>query len=367
MRKMVSIVLSLMVASAVGYGLYRSYIDKNGQSSSFFQTKTQTVSLLTSSTKISFLQDARVVSILEKNGLTVNATRMEQNKTGTLETDLSKIKEFDAVWPTGVKAANDVAQAYGGAERYTIYSTPLVIASWKALLPTLSKSQLVKPVANTNYAMLSLEPTIALMLSNKRWDQLPDNNVFSVKKSILIATPDPRKSNTASLYLALLAAVKNNYEMPQSVEMAQKITTELAPLITRQGFLEDSPIGPFEDYLGQGMGKAPLVLIQESQFLEAARQNKLNDNHVLLYPEPGLMTKHIMVAKSASGKRLGELLSTNEELQKIAAEYGFRINNPKLFQQVVKTPVPDLLNQLDAPSTTILNAMNQIMLQAIQQ
>ena len=44
----------------------------------------------------------------------------------------------------------------------------------------------------------------------------------------------------------------------------------MSPLFLRQGYVENSSEGPFDDYLVQGMGKAPMVMIYEAQYLARA-------------------------------------------------------------------------------------------------
>jgi hypothetical protein len=51
----------------------------------------------------------------------------------------------------------------------------------------------------------------------------------------------------------------------------------MSSLFLRQGFQESSSAGPFEDDTTMGMGKAPLVMIYESQFLEYQSQRDTNN------------------------------------------------------------------------------------------
>ncbi|WP_223879001.1 hypothetical protein [Chitinimonas arctica] len=75
------------------------------------------------------------------------------------------------------------------------------------------------------------------------------------------------------------------------------------------------------------------------------------------------------MARSAAGKRLGEQLSTNPVLQTIAAEYGFRSNDAKLFEQAMaqlKLPAPELLELGDIPATHLLDAMQKTITDQLQ-
>ena len=109
-----------------------------------------------------------------------------------------------------------------------------------------------------------------------------------------------------------------------------------------------------------------MVMIYESQFLhEAAKvDSAINDDMVLLYPEPTLFTKHVLVPFNDKGTRLGEALKNDETLQKIATEYGLRTDNIKLFKNFIKTSklsVPSsLVNVIDAPTFEVLENMIQM-------
>jgi hypothetical protein len=110
------------------------------------------------------------------------------------------------------------------------------------------------------------------------------------------------------------------------------------------------------------MGKAPLVMIYESQFLEyQSKRAQPNQDMVLMYPQPTIYTKHTLVPFTEAGRRFGELLSTDPELQKLAAEYGYRTSAPELFSNFLKekklsAPTP-LVDVIDPPSYEIIERM----------
>ncbi|MBI1892032.1 MAG: hypothetical protein HYS18_15405 [Burkholderiales bacterium] len=369
MKKYIGLFLSVLVIVAVAAGLYKSAQQKKAQdtaqTSGALKTGTEprTVKLLVGSAKFGFLKDPALTGILEKEGL-----RLDLIKSGAFEQDKNKVGEIDAVWPAGANTAADWAGLIKGSATYPVFSTPLALASWKALIPVFEKNGLGKMIGAA-HGDFYLEKALPLMLKSTRWNQLKENEVFNVNKGFLVNTPDLRKSATGSLYIAALTYIKNGNEVVQSLDKANGMAEELSPLITRQGFQEGTLAGPFEDYIGQGMGKAPLVLIYESQFIEAKRANKLHDAHVLLYPQPGLVLKHIFVGKTPAGKKLGELLSTDAGIQKIAAQYGFRTNDPAVFATETKQiglDAPELLNLAETPSTTILDAINQTIVKKLE-
>jgi hypothetical protein len=127
--------------------------------------------------------------------------------------------------------------------------------------------------------------------------------------------------------------------------------------------VEHSSAVPFKDYMVMGPGKAPMVMIYEAQYLyEAANpQGGISDDMVLLYPEPTIFTKHILVPLSEGGEQLGEALTTDPDLQALAIEHGLRNEDVASFKQFVKNhnlAVPDrLVNVIEPPSYEILERM----------
>lgn len=360
MNKLVRIGLVAVLALAFIAGLWKSFTQPE-TSADVAQAatpagKVNKVRLLTGSAKFNFLKDPELTALLAEQGI-----ELELTKSGAFAQDVDKAQEFDAVWPAGAAAATDFSQAWKAPATYPVFSTPLAIASWKALMPVLQSNGLAKKTGDT-HGEFNLEKALPLMLGAKRWNQLSNNDVFAVNRGFLVNTPDVRKSTTGGLYISTLAYLLNGSEAPSDVAVARTLAEKLSSLITRQGFQEGTLAGPFEDYLGQGMGKAPLVLIYESQFVEAKREGQLKDSHFLLYPQPGLVLKHIVVARTDAGKKLGDVLANNPQAQSIAAKYGFRTNNANVFAKAMaehKLDAPELLNIADAPSTAVFDAINK--------
>ncbi len=359
MNKSVRIGLVALLALAFIAGIWKSFSaspTSPASPSAVPATSLQTVKLLTGSAKFGFLKDTELTALLAKEGLQVELT-----KSGAFADDVGRSADFDAVWPAGAAAAADFSRAWKAPSSQLVFSTPLAIASWKKLMPVLSANGLASQTTE-QHGEFRLDKALPLMLAGKRWNQLKDNSVFSVNRGFLVNTPDVRKSTTGGLYISTLAYLLNGEEPPADVGRASELALRLAPLITRQGFQEGTLAGPFEDYLGQGMGKAPLVLIYESQFVEAKRNGTVRDAHLLLYPQPGLVLKHLLVARTEAGQRLGQVLATNPDAQRIAARYGFRTNDPAVFAQAMaelQLDAPELLNVADAPSTVVFDAINK--------
>lgn len=300
------------------------------------------------------------MAVFKKHGLEVRA-----HKAGSREIATRRdLRQFDFAFPAGLPAAEKIRREQGLDKSFQVFFTPMAIASWRSIARILEANGVVQQRAGAYYTV-DLAKLLSLCEQKKRWNELPHNEGYAVNKSILVTTTDPRSSNSAAMFLALASFLFNGNEIPTTEAQVDPLVPRLAALFSRQGFQESSTATPFNDYLVMGPGKAPLVLIYEAQYLhEAARPDSgLSDEMVLLYPEPTLFTKHVLVPFSGAGERLGELLTQDPELQKLAVAHGFRTSDGKTFRAFVaehRLAVPEtLVNVIEPPSYEILERLTQ--------
>lgn len=364
-KKLLGPALLGLLLIGVGTGVYLSATDHQATAIQVKQAGTApvmaTVRGLSGSEKIPFLTDPRVAAILQANGI-----QLEVRKAGSREIASSPdLKSLDFAFPAGAPGANKVKSATNAKQEFTPFYTPMVIASWKPIADLLEENGIVKK-QNGAWYVVDMPKLLVWMKEGKRWKDIPGNSVYPVNKSVLVATTDVRKSNSAAMFLALASYMANAEEVVSSDEAVQKVLPVVAPLFLRQGYQESSTAGPFEDYLSMGMGKAPLVMVYEAQFIEYLAKTPVaqrNPDMVLMYPSPTVFTKHTLVPLTNNGTRLGELLTTHPELQKLAAEYGLRINDGALFkkmQEARNIQVPTtLIDVIDPPSYEWMEKMIQ--------
>jgi hypothetical protein len=317
-----------------------------------------TVRGLIGSEKEPFFQDPKVIAELRKNGIVVSYDKAGSRTIATTP-DLSK---YDFVFPSGVPAATRLRQDHPSAKAYDEFFTPMAVATWKPIAAILVANGLAKDQGG--YYTLDMDAYLKAVAADKRWSDLVQNAAYNVNKSILITSTDVRQSNSAAMYLALSSYVSNGNNIVQSDAEIQKIMPEMSALFLKQGFTEYSSEVPFEDYLSMGMGKAPMVMIYEAQYIaQAAQPGGVGADMVLMYPEPTIYSKHILIALTPGGDKLGNLLATDPALQRLAVENGFRNTNVDLFKQVKKDrnlSLPDtLVNVIDPPSYEVLEKMIQ--------
>jgi hypothetical protein len=151
------------------------------------------------------------------------------------------------------------------------------------------------------------------------------------------------------MYLSLTSYVANRDNVVENPEQADEVVPEVAPIFLRQGFTAASSEEPFEDYLAIGIGKTPMVMIYEAQFLsrEFLGDGSITPDMVLMYPEPDILSKHTFVPVTSEGDEIGNLLLRDPVLERLAIEYGFRTNRPAPFLEKVRE------SGVEIPSTIV--------------
>jgi hypothetical protein len=294
------------------------------------------------SEKESFFADPKVIELLASKGL-----RVKVEKVGSREIASRDFSGYDFAFPAGTPAAITLQNLVKAKQVYPTFFTPMAIASWNILVPVLEKEGIVRKM-DGSYFIIDMKRLLGMSEKGVRWRDLKDNTAFATGKSILINSTDVRKSNSAAMYLALASYVANDNNVVDGNDQVSKVLPFVTSLFLRQGLQESSSAGPFEDYTTMGVGKAPLVMIYESQFLEyQSKRAQPNPDMVLFYPQPTLYTKHVLVPFTENGRRLGEALATDPELQRMAAQYGYRTSSPEYFAEFLKA------KKLQAPTTLV--------------
>jgi hypothetical protein len=351
MRRIVGPLLLVALLVGVGWALWRSVGESLGS------RRVVEVRGLVGSEKMGYLTDPRVLAELRKHGLDLHVEKAGSREM-TLRTDLA---HYDFAFPAGAPAATKLMQQTGVKKSYNPFFTPMAVASWKPIVQVLAVDGIVRPGADSTMS-LDMHKLLAVMHSEQRWRDLPHNTAYAIGKSVLISTTDVRTSNSAAMYLALTSYLANGDNVVQSDDQVGRVLPTVTPLFFEQGYQESSTAGPFEDYLTMGMGKAPLVLVYEAQFIEYLVQHGPgNPDMVLLYPEPTVFTKHTLVPLSPRGDSLGVLLETDVALQQLAADYGLRTADPTYGSALWARKglhVPNnLIDVIDPPSYEILERM----------
>jgi hypothetical protein len=317
-----------------------------------------------------FFKDERVTKVLGGAKLPVQVARVGSRD---MAAKIATADQPDFFIASGVVAANMIADAARKAGKTATqtspFHTPLVVASWEPVAKILAANGMAKALAPKVYS-LDMEKLTQAMLAKQRWRDLKASGDYAVSRSVLVSTTDIRRSNSAAMYLALTSAALNG-DVVADRTAAQKYATQLAELFKRQGFQENYVNGAFDDYLSIGMGKTPLTFIYEAQMVAQALKGGVRPEMVLMYPQPTIVNKWVLVALNERGKQLAELLSINKTLQAVALEQGFRTGDTAAFAEAAQKAglaVDVKLNQvIDPPGFDLMFEMIDIVSREMNQ
>jgi hypothetical protein len=299
------------------------------------------------SEKKAFFEDPRVVRALAGKGVRVEVEPAGSRQIAT-SVDLGR---YDFAFPSSAPAGEYIQRQRHVSTKYTPFSSPMAIATFQPIVELLTKAGVVKkgPVLTFDVGAY-----LELATTDVKWDQLPGNTAYPVGKNIAISTTDPRTSNSAAMYLAIAGYVANDGAIVHGAAAEKKVLPLVTRLFTSQGYTDNTSEGPFHEYLTVGMGPTPMTWIYEAQFIDAATRGQIKPGMALMYPSPTVLSQHTLVPLNGSGDRVGRLLSTDPELQSLAAEHGFRSTDATRFAKVAAdhhVPVAaDLIDVVDIPS-----------------
>jgi hypothetical protein len=353
MRRGLSLALAAVLALGVVAAIVISVTGRNKSGANGPATK---VTGVIGSEKQPFFIDPDVQKAFRAQGLDVRV-----DTAGSRQIASQDLSKYDFAFPAGEPAAVKIKKDHRTNTSYQPFFTPMVVASFKPIAELLVANGVAKNQGT--YYTIDLAAYEALVAQNKRWSDLPNNTVYPTTKSILITSTDVRTSNSAAMYLAIASYVANKNNIVQDTTQADAVLPVVEPLFLRQGYTQSSSEGPFNDYLSIGIGKTPMVMIYESQFVAraAAHDGSISKDMVLMYPSPGLLSKHTLVPLNQKGDQVGRLLQSDSQLQTLEIKYGFRTSNAGQFKQFASghgVALPDSLNNvIDPPTYEVLEYM----------
>lgn len=368
MNRKVALILFFLVSLAIigallaTSALFGKKQDAEQKAKAEQATAIATVTGLIGSEKKDFFNDPQVKQILEtKYQIRTEIQEAGSRSIATQGGQKGKADKYDFVFPSGSPAADKIKKDFKTQNSYRVFFTPMAVASWKPVVDVLEKNAIVRKTDN-HYSIIDMGKLQELMTQQARWQDLPNNDSFKVGRKVLIKSTNIASSNSAAMYLSLASYLANGKSVVENDSQIAQVLPQVTPLFSGQGYMAGSSATPFEDYLNKGQGDSPLVMIYEAQFLAQAQQGGVRPDMVLLYPEPTIYTDHTLIAMNDKGKKLGEALTDDPDLQKLAIKYGFRNKAGDQFNQMLKdknlTFVPNVLNEvIDPPSYEVLEKM----------
>lgn len=312
---------------------------------------------LIGSEKKPYFDDPRVQEALRKHGLTVSV-----DTAGSRDIASRDLSGYAFVFPSSAPAGERIKRLQPkNTGVYAPFYSPMAIATFTPIVELLEKQGIVTNAGGAK--TFDIAAYLTAVDEGLTWKQIKGNTTYPASKSVLLTTTDVRKSNSSGMFLALASYAANGGKVVASREQAGAVSPLMAKVFLGQGFSESSSEAPFENYLAMGMGGTPMVVVYESQFLgrQIAKDGSITDDRVLLYPTPGMLSKHTLIALDGPGRTLGEALTSDPELARLAAEHGFRTQSPQVFSQVLAdagvAEPPQLVDVVDPPSYENLELM----------
>ena len=350
-------VLGIGLAVVLAIGVVAAILISFSQSHKTTAGKMVVVHGVIGSEKQPFFQDPGVVNEFHARGYDLQVDTAGSRQIAT-SVDLSR---YDFAFPAGQPAALKIQQDHHAKTTYVPFFTPMAIATFTAITDLLASAGVA--TQSGGVYTLDMAKFIALVKNKTRWTDIKGNSTYLSGNQVLITSTNPATSNSAAMYIAIASYVANGNTVVENTSQAQTVSQAIAPLFLRQGFTESSSEAPFDDYLSIGIGKDPLVMIYESQFLarQAAKDGSITKDRVMMYPSPTVYSKHTLVPLTNNGDAIGRLLSTDATLQSLAVKYGFRTSDPGAFTKYLTdrgvTPPPQLVNVIEPPAYDNLEAM----------
>jgi hypothetical protein len=365
MKKVLGPVLLVVLIVGVVGAVFFSARDQ------FDEMSVVTIRGLIGSEKEAFFKDPRVIEALRSANLEVQVEKAGSRQIA----DKLQQGDYDFASPSGVPAAEKIRREQPDSTSYEIFFTPMALASWSQIGEILEANGVAENQGD--FYTFDMARFLDLVQNDTRWEDLNNNDAYNVSKLVLISSTDVRTSNSAAMYLALASFVANENNVIQDSADIKRVMPLMETIFLEQGYQEGSSAVPFNDYLTMGIGKAPMVMIYESQFLyQAATEGGVSPDMLLMYPEPTIYTKHFIIALNEDADRLGKLLRNDPEiqndpdlqsaaaqLQQLAVEHGFRTSDAASFREFTtqkNIAVNDnLVNVIDPPTFEVLEEMIQ--------
>ncbi|MDO5668915.1 MAG: hypothetical protein Q4G50_02810 [Corynebacterium sp.] len=339
--------LILLILAVVAVLVGRDMVTIPGLSAVSGGGDTTRVAGVIGSEKRAFFEDPEVREVFASHGYDVSVDTAGSRRIAT-DVDLDI---YDFAFPASAPAGQKIAASTPNRGTHTPFHSPMAVATFEPILGILEREGVARH--DGGHWFIDMEAYIALADSGRRWNEL--GSEYPSPRTVQISSTDIRTSNSAAMYLAILAWVSRGGAVTTTDAQVREVTDAVSPLFVGQGYTESTSAGPFADYLAQGMGARPLVMVYEAQFLgeQMAADSRIRGDMVVAYPDPTINSTHMLVALNDTGGEIGRLLSNDPQLQRLAAKHGFRPGDPSLFADTLAeheiTAPPAFLATVDPP------------------
>ncbi|MGP6174865.1 hypothetical protein [Corynebacterium sp. A21] len=323
----------------------------SGEENHRFVGGTTEIRAIIGSEKRDFFEDPAVQEVLATHGYSVKIDTAGSRKIATG----ANLDEYDLAFPSSGPAAQKIAEQVASSVSYIPFHSPMAIASFDTILMVLEKEGVA--TLDGNAWRLDMAGLAELGLESTRWRDIAGDQ-FPSPRTVQVATTDIRTSNSAAMYLSLMSWILNENKVVSTDQEVTQVVDLATPLFVGQGYAESTSAGPFFDYLSQGIGSKPMVMVYESQYLGevAADESRITADMALAYPSPTILSAHTALGLSEAGTEVARLLTEDPELQELAGQHGYRPHEQRYFDEVREllpageVAPPNLIDSVDPPS-----------------
>ncbi|WP_329271589.1 hypothetical protein [Streptomyces sp. NBC_01451] len=316
MRRIAGIVLAVLLIGGVVAAVVAGR--DNGDRS----TATKTVRGVIGSEKAEFFADPDVVKALAAKGYTVRT-----ETSGSWAMEGLDLKGYDFAFPSSQAPADELAAKYKARQPLPRpFYSPLVVVAHRNAAEVLAANGLATLDKGQHRGTLRMAAYLAAADQDRTWQQLKGTAKYGeLTGTLYIASTDPESSSSGALYLAATSYVANGGRVVASDADIGRTAPLMHKLVSVQGAQQPSSDAAFRDFVS-GAGN-PLVLVYESQvasLLGTDGQQGAGGDLTVLYPDTTANSDHTVVPLTEEGRALGELLSDDPVLRKLAVRHGFR-------------------------------------------
>ncbi|WP_330288117.1 hypothetical protein [Streptomyces sp. NBC_00576] len=325
MRRIAGIVLAVLLIGGVVAAVVAGR--DNGDQS----TATKTVRGVIGSEKAEFFADPDVVKALAAKGYTVRT-----ETSGSWAMEGLDLKGYDFAFPSSQAPADELAAKYKARQPLPRpFYSPLVVVAHRNAAEVLAAGGLATLDKGQHRGTLKMGAYLAAADNDRTWQQLKGADKYGeLTGTLYIASTDPESSSSGALYLAATSYVANGGRVVASGADVNRTAPLMRKLVSVQGAQQPSSDAAFRDFVS-GAGN-PLVLVYESQVASLLGEGNGSGNGngnggqqdagdlTVLYPDTTANSDHTVVPLTEEGRALGELLSDDPVLRKLAVRHGFR-------------------------------------------
>jgi hypothetical protein len=279
------------------------------------------VTIAVGSEDVDLFNDSGLKDVLADHGLQMTATAFGSL---TIATDV-RANDYDLALPSSAVTTDALLDNVGrSAPARPLFTTPLVVLTWKPLRAALERAGLATLGSDGMY-QFHIGKYLDLARRGVTWTQLA-GDAYPNPQHVQLRITDPGQSNSGLMFLAAASYVLNSDAVVSDPQQAAAIATRLKPLLDSMGELDTSTKYLFDEYLSQGMSGRPLVLSYESLYVARVMQGGLPPDAVMMYVDPIVNSEHTLVQLNGGLSRRGfDALTNDPKVQQIAeAPYGFR-------------------------------------------